>query len=72
MRTTLNIDEELLKEAARVSGIAEMSAIVHAGLKALISCESAGRLASLGGSESKIRKIHQRRRQPRKAGAHAI
>lgn len=71
MRTTLNIDDSLLKEAVRVSGIAEKTAVVRAGLEALIARESARRLAALGGSEPGIRKIHRRRLQPRKTRAHA-
>ena len=70
MRTTLNIDDELLKEATRVSGIAEKTAVVRAGLEALIARESARRLAALGGSEPVIRKIY-RRRQTRRTGANA-
>lgn len=71
MRTTLNIDDALLEEAARVSGIAEKTAVVRAGLEALIARDSARRLAALGGSEPGIRKIQRRRRISRKTGAHA-
>jgi Arc/MetJ family transcription regulator len=67
MRTTLNINDELLKQAARLSGIAEKTAVVHAGLEALIARESAKRLAALGGSEPRLRKIARPR--PRLAGA---
>lgn len=67
MRTTLNIDDDLLKEAARLSGIGEKTAVVRAGLEALIARESARRLAALGGSEPSIRLI--RRRRPRLSGA---
>ena len=55
MRTTLNIDDTLFKEAARLSGIAEKTAVVRAGLEALIARESARRLAALGGSEPGLR-----------------
>ena len=70
MRTTLNIDENLLKEAARLSGLAEKTALVRAGLEALIARESARRLAALGGSEPAMRSIRRRRPQPRRAGVH--
>jgi len=66
-RTTLNIDDELLKEAARLTGIEEKTAVVRAGLEALIARESARRLAALGGSEPDIRAI--RRRRTRRRGA---
>ena len=48
MRTTLNIDDELLEEAQRLSGMREKTAVVRAGLEALIARESARRLAAAG------------------------
>jgi Arc/MetJ family transcription regulator len=71
MRTTLNIDDTLLQEAARLSGISEKTAVVRAGLEALIARESARRLAALGGSEPGIRRIRRRRVQPRTARVYA-
>ena len=65
VRTTLNIDDELLAKARRLSGLKEKTAIVHAGLEALVALESARRLAALGGSEKGLRAI--RRRRSRKA-----
>ena len=67
MRTTLNIDDSLLKEAARLSGIMEKTAVVRAGLEALIARESARRLAALGGSEPGIRAVRRRRPQVRRS-----
>ena len=61
MRTTLNINDDLLKQAARLSGITEKTAVVHAGLEALVARESAKRLAAMGGSEPRVRKIRRRR-----------
>ena len=61
MRTTLIIDEALLKEAQRLSGLDRKTAVVHAGLKALIVRESARRLADLGGAERGLRPIPRRR-----------
>lgn len=60
MRTTLNIDDELLAEAQRVTGIAEKTALVRAGLIALLERESARRLALLGGSEKTLEAIPRR------------
>ena len=54
MRTTLNIDDGLLSEAERLTGVSEKTALVRAGLKALIEQESARRLAKLGGAEKKL------------------
>lgn len=64
MRTTLNIDDQLLAEAQRITGMAEKAALVREGLKALIERESARRLARLGGSEPKIKPIPRRRTHP--------
>lgn len=65
MRTTLNIDDNLLQEAARLTGTSEKTALVRLGLEALIAKESARRLADLGGTERKLLPI--RRRRPGKA-----
>ncbi|MDP8959211.1 MAG: type II toxin-antitoxin system VapB family antitoxin [Actinomycetota bacterium] len=61
MRTTLNLDDDLLREAQRLTGLKEKTAVVHAGLEALISRESAKRLAALGGSEPDLQPIPRRR-----------
>jgi Arc/MetJ family transcription regulator len=64
MRSTLNIDDELLREAQRLSGLKEKTAVVHAGLHALIARESARRLAALGRSERRLRPVPRRRPKP--------
>ncbi len=61
MRTTLNIDDELLREAQRLTRLTEKTAVIHAGLEALIARESARRLAALGGTEKTLRPIRRRR-----------
>ncbi len=61
MRTTLNIDDELLKRAATLTGTKEKTALVRRGLEALIALESARRLAILGGSEKTLKPIPRRR-----------
>ena len=61
MRTTLNIDDLLVKKAAKLSGIEEKTALIRAGLEALIARESSRRLAELGGSEKSLRPIRRRR-----------
>ena len=48
MRTTLNIDDEILEEASRLTGIKEKTALVRLGLESLIARESSKRLARLG------------------------
>ncbi len=61
MRTTLNIDDELLLRAQELTGIDEKTAIVRQGLEALIARESARRLAKLGGSDPDLKDIPRRR-----------
>jgi Arc/MetJ family transcription regulator len=61
MRTTLNLDDALLAEARKLSGLEERTALIHEGLRALIARESARRLARLGGSEPTARAAPRRR-----------
>jgi len=61
MRTTLILDDDLLREAQRLSGLSEKTAVVHAGLEALIARESARRLAALGGTQKGLQRIPRRR-----------
>ena len=61
MRTTFNLDDELLDEAQRLTGMTERTALIHAGLRALIERESARRLARLGASERSLRVSPRRR-----------
>jgi Arc/MetJ family transcription regulator len=61
MRTTINLDDELLEEAQRITGTKGRTALIHEGLRALIERESARRLARLGGSEAQLRPVSRRR-----------
>lgn len=61
MRTTLNIDDDLLKKASRLTGVKEKTALVRLGLEALIARESSKRLAKLGGTEKDLRPIPRRK-----------
>lgn len=61
MRTTLIIDDALVDRARQLSGIEEKTALVHAGLEALIAREAAKRLAALGGTEPQLTAIPRRR-----------
>lgn len=62
MRTTINIDDDLLAKAIKLTGPLDRSAMVREGLKALIERESARRLARLGGTQPQL-KVAPRRRQ---------
>lgn len=61
MRTTINLNDDLLSEAHRLTGLKERTALVHEGLRALIERESAKRLAKLGGTEPQLEDIPRRR-----------
>jgi Arc/MetJ family transcription regulator len=41
MRTTLNLDRELVQEARELTGIEEKTTLIHKALRALIAKESA-------------------------------
>lgn len=64
MRTTLNIDDQLLDEAQRITGMTEKAVLVREGLRALIERESARRLARLGGSEPQLESVSRRQSDP--------
>ena len=61
MKATIDIDAYLLKEASRLTGINDKSALVSAGLHALIERANARGLASLGGSEPMLQSVPRRR-----------
>jgi len=61
MRTTLNIENELIEKASRLTGIKGKTSLVRLGLEALIARESSKRLAKLGGSEKDLKSIPRRR-----------
>jgi Arc/MetJ family transcription regulator len=62
---TIDLDEQLIEEARRITGIQETSALLHQGLRALIARESARRLVRLGGSDPRANA--PRRRRPLKS-----
>ena len=61
MRTTLNINDQILGRASQLTGISEKTSLVRLGLEALIARESARRLAQLGGSEHRLHPVRRRR-----------
>jgi Arc/MetJ family transcription regulator len=61
MRTRFNLDDDLLGEAKRLTGMTERTALIHEGLRALIQRESARRLARLGATEPSVRVPPRRR-----------
>ncbi|HWE50154.1 MAG TPA: type II toxin-antitoxin system VapB family antitoxin [Bryobacteraceae bacterium] len=65
MRTRLIIDDELLGRARELTDIREETALVRAGLEALIAREAGKRLAALGGTQPRLRPIPRRRSKVR-------
>lgn len=61
MRTTVNIDDELLAKALKLMGPMDRTAVLSESLKALIERESAKRLARLGGVEPALKAAPRRR-----------
>jgi Arc/MetJ family transcription regulator len=61
MRTTLALDDDLVRIAQEFTGVEEKTALVREALKALIERESARRLARLGGSEPGLEAPPRRR-----------
>ncbi len=55
MRTTITVDDALVEEARRLTGLKERSAVFQRGLETLVRVESAKRLAALGGSDPQAR-----------------
>jgi Arc/MetJ family transcription regulator len=64
MRTTVTLDDALLADAQRLTGIDERTALLHEALRALIAREAAGRLARLRGTEPRLRTVPRRRTAP--------
>ncbi|NKB76679.1 MAG: type II toxin-antitoxin system VapB family antitoxin [Gammaproteobacteria bacterium] len=60
MRTTVNLDDDLISEAQQLTGLSERSQLIREGLKALIEREAAKRLASLAGSEPDLESVQRR------------
>ena len=52
MRTTVNLDDELLVKAAELTGVSDTAALLNQGLQTLIRLESARKLKQLGGTDT--------------------
>jgi Arc/MetJ family transcription regulator len=61
MRTTLNIDDTILEQASRLTGVRQKTKLVRMGLESLVERESARRLAKLGGTEPELQPVPRRR-----------
>ncbi len=61
MRTTINIADDLINKAAKLTNVKEKTSLVKLGLEALIARESSKKLAKLGGTEKQLITIPRRR-----------
>ena len=61
MRTTLNLDGDLIKKAQKAIGIYEKTALIHLGLRALLQNEAYKRMLGFLGSEKKAKYIKRRK-----------
>jgi hypothetical protein len=61
MRTTIILKDDVVKLAAELTGIKEKTALIHAGLQALIEKKACERLIALGGSEPQFKAVRRRR-----------
>jgi Arc/MetJ family transcription regulator len=55
MRTTLNLNDELLLKAQQYTGITEKTKLLHLGLEALLKNQAAQNLIALGGTDKQAR-----------------
>ena len=63
MRTTIALDDDLVRKAREFTGVEEKAALIREALKALIERESARRLALLGGTMPALRNVSRGRRR---------
>jgi Arc/MetJ family transcription regulator len=61
MRTTIALDDELVRKAQEYTGVKEKTALVREALTALVQREAARRLAAIGGSVPDFPDIPRRR-----------
>jgi Arc/MetJ family transcription regulator len=54
MRTTLNLDDDLLAQAVELSGIKERTRLIREALTALVERERSRRVVTMGGCETQI------------------
>lgn len=67
MRTTLNISDDLYREAQRVVGVDSKTRVIEFALRALVEQDARRRLARLHGSLPNVRNVPRRRPKGRNA-----
>jgi Arc/MetJ family transcription regulator len=61
VRTTPNIEDDLIEKASKMTGVKEKTALVKLGLESLIARESARRLSKMGGTQNQLQEIPRRK-----------
>jgi Arc/MetJ family transcription regulator len=61
MRTTITLDDELVRTAQEYTGVTEKTALIRLALTSMIQKEAARRLAALGGTMPELEDIPRRR-----------
>jgi Arc/MetJ family transcription regulator len=61
MRTTVTLDDDLVRKAQEYTGTTERTALLREALKALIHREASRRLAALGGTMPDLKDIPRTR-----------
>ena len=61
MRTTIALDDELVRKAQEFTGVTERTALLREALKALIHLAASRRLAAVGGTEPELEEIKRLR-----------
>jgi Arc/MetJ family transcription regulator len=61
MRTTVSLDDELVRTAQEYSGVWERTALLREALKALIQREASRQLAELGGTMPDLENVRRLR-----------
>jgi Arc/MetJ family transcription regulator len=61
MRTTVSLDDELVRTAQEYTGVTERTALLREALRALIHLEASRQLAALGGKMPELEEIKRLR-----------
>jgi hypothetical protein len=61
MRISLNIDDQLMDKASKMTGIKDKTILIVFGLETLIARESARKLAKLGGTQRQLEPTPRRK-----------
>ncbi|HEY8270564.1 MAG TPA: type II toxin-antitoxin system VapB family antitoxin [Pseudobdellovibrionaceae bacterium] len=61
MRTTLDLNEDLVNQARKLTNIKEKTALIHEALRVLIAQAAQKELALMGGTQKQVKPIPRRK-----------